>query len=121
MKTSARSIALSGAILSLSAVVLAALGAHAVDMKGLLTIWQNALLIHMFNGAGIIGISALLGMRESVILMWGAWLITIGTVLFSGSIYVHVMTQHVVSGIAPMGGLLMMTGWSLAVLAFLRR
>ena len=121
MNNSARVVALAGAILSFSAVFLAALGSHLIDMKGMLGIWQTASIIHMFHSVAIIALAALLAIRESRALQWGAWLLVWGTVVFCGSIYLHVVTGYKVWGVAPAGGLLMMAGWSLAVVAFLRK
>ena len=121
MKTSARAVAFAGAILSLSAVILAALGSHMIDMKGLQGIWQTASILHLFNAAALIGLAALLANLESRFLQWGAWLIVLGTVVFCGSIYLHVVSGYKMSSVAPTGGLLMMAGWFLAVLALLRK
>ncbi len=121
MKTSARAVALAGAILSLSAVILAALGSHMIDMKGLQGIWQTASILHLFNAAALIGLAALLADLESRFLQWGAWLIVLGTVVFCGSIYLHVVSGYKMPSVAPTGGLLMMAGWFLAVLALLRK
>jgi uncharacterized membrane protein YgdD (TMEM256/DUF423 family) len=121
MNTSARFVALAAALLSLAAVVLAALGSHLIDMKGLQGVWQTASIVHMFNAAALIGLAALLSRMESFSLKWGAWLIVLGTLVFSGSIYLHIITGQQILGITPAGGVLMMTGWCLAVLAFLRK
>jgi len=121
MNTVARVVAFTGAILSLSAVILAAMGSHLIDMKGLQGIWQTASMLHLFNAAALMGLAALLANLESRSLQWGACFIVIGTVVFCGSIYLHVMTGRTISGVAPVGGSLMMAGWLLAVLAFLRK
>ena len=121
MNTSARSVAFGGAILSLSAVILAALGSHLIDMKGLHGIWQTASIIHLFNAAALMGLAALMLNLESRFLPTGAWLVVLGTLVFCGSIYLHVITGSKISGVAPAGGLLMMLGWLLAALAFLRK
>jgi uncharacterized membrane protein YgdD (TMEM256/DUF423 family) len=121
MNTSARFVALAAALLSLAAVVLAALGSHLIDMQGLQAVWQTASIVHMFNAAALIGLAALLSRMESFSLKWGAWLIVLGTLAFSGSIYLHIITGHKILGITPAGGVLMMTGWCLAVLALLRK
>lgn len=121
MKTSARAVALAGAILSLSAVILAALGSHMIDMKGLQGIWQTASILHLFNAAALIGLAALLANLESRFLQWGAWLIVLGTVVFCGSIYLHVVSGYKLPSVAPAGGLLMMAGWFLVALALLRK
>ncbi len=121
MNTSARAVAFAGAILCLTAVILAALGSHLIDMKGLQGIWQTASILHLFNAAALLGLAALLANLESRPLQWGAWSIATGTVVFCGSIYLHVITGLTIPAVAPAGGLLMMAGWSLAALAFLRK
>lgn len=121
MTASACAVALAGAILALSAVILAAMGSHLFDMNGLQGIWQTASNIHLFSSAALLGLAALLVKRESHSLKWGTWLIVLGTVVFCGSIYLHVITGHTVSGVTPSGGLLMMVGWLLVIFAFLRK
>jgi uncharacterized membrane protein YgdD (TMEM256/DUF423 family) len=121
MNASVRNIALVGAVFSFLAVFQAALGSHLINMNGLAGIWQTASQVHMFNAAALIGLAALLAIRDSVVLKWGVWMIVSGTAIFCGSIYVHVIIGQVFSGVAPVGGLLMMAGWVLVVLAFLRK
>ncbi len=120
MNFASRSVAVSATLLALSAVILAALGSHLIDMKGMLPIWEKASLIHLFNSAALIGLTALLVQMNSRYLLWGAWLIIAGTVVFSGSIYLHVFTGYQLPNVAPSGGILMMAGWLLAVVAFLK-
>ena len=121
MNNSARAVAFAGALLALSAVILAAMGSHLFDMNGLQGIWQTASNIHLFNAAALLGLAALLGIRESQPLKWGAWLIVLGTVVFCGSIYLHVISGRTIPAVTPSGGMLMMVGWLLAALAFLRK
>ena len=45
------------------------------------------------------------------------WVVIIGVVLFSGSLYVRALGGPVLSGAAPVGGLLLMLGWGLMLLA----
>ncbi len=121
MNHSVRIVAFTAALLCLSAVTLAALGSHVINMRGLQGIWQTASIIHFFNAAALMGLAALLTQQNSRHLWWGAWLIGLGTVVFCGSIYLHVMTGHTLAGVAPTGGLLMMLGWLLVTLSFLRK
>ena len=97
------------------------MGSHLFDMNGLQKSWQTASNIHLFNAAALVGLAALLARLESQFLKWGAWLIVLGTLVFCGSIYMHVITGHVVPRLTPSGGLLMMAGWALTALAFLRK
>ena len=121
MTAAARHVALAGALLALSAVILAAMGSHLFDLHGLQDLWRTASNIHLFNAAALMGLAALLVNLKSRLLMWGAWLIVLGTVVFCGSIYLHVISGHMLRGVTPSGGLLMMAGWLLTVMAFLRK
>ena len=121
MNDSSRVAGLAAAILSLSAIILAALGSHLIDLNGMQAIWQTALIIHLFNAAALMGLAALLARSESSPLKWGAWLIVIGTIVFCGSIYLHVITGNTIPKVTPSGGLLMMAGWALVILGFLRK
>jgi uncharacterized membrane protein YgdD (TMEM256/DUF423 family) len=121
MSSAARGLALAAALLALSAVILAAMGSHLFEMNGLQGIWQTASNLHLFNAAGLMGLAALLARHDSAPLKWGGWLVVLGTVVFCGSIYLHVITGRTVPAVTPSGGLLMMAGWLLAAFAFLRR
>lgn len=121
MNTTVRNIGLAATILSFLAIFLAAMGAHLINMNGLADVWRTASSVHMFNAAALIGLTALLAYRESAILKWAAWMIVMGTVVFSGSIYLHVLSGYKIPGVTPAGGLIMMAGWVLAVMSFLRK
>lgn len=121
MNTAARSVALSAALLSLVALVLAAMGSHLFNLQGFRELWDTASDIHMFNAAALIGVSALLAHVRSPLLLWGAWLIILGTIVFCGSIYLHVTSGRMVPAVTPSGGLVMMVGWLMVVAAFLRK
>ena len=121
MNTTARMVAFSGALLALLAVILGALGSHFIDKGEHQGLWDIASNIHLFNAAALIGLAALLLQVESAVLKWGARLIILGTVLFSGSIYLHVVSGYTVPGLTPLGGFLMMVGWFRVVLTFVRK
>lgn len=121
MNSTARAVAFAAALLALSAVILAAMGSHLFDMKGMQGLWQIASNIHLFSAAALLGLAALLARLASPVLKWGAWLIVLGTLIFCGSIYLHVITGHVLPWVTPSGGLLMMAGWVLVALAFMRK
>lgn len=112
---------MAGALLALSGLVLAAMGSHLFDMNGMQDLWRTASNIHLFSAAGLLGLSAWLARADSIPLRWGAWLVVFGTVVFSGSIYLHVITGHTLGAVTPAGGMLMMAGWLLAALSFLRK
>jgi uncharacterized membrane protein YgdD (TMEM256/DUF423 family) len=50
------------------------------------------------------------------------WMFVIGTVLFSGSLYVFVLTgMRLLGAITPFGGAMLMTGWLCLAVGFARR
>jgi uncharacterized membrane protein YgdD (TMEM256/DUF423 family) len=116
-----RWLALAAALLGLAAVVLAALGSHAVDMQGqaaLRQIWHTASMMHMFHAAALLALAGLKGDRRWV--GRGAWLLVAGTVIFCGSLYLRVLLPTASAPVAPFGGFLLMLGWLLIALGFLR-
>ncbi len=118
-----RIIALAAALLGLSAVVLAALGSHVVDIDGqpqLQRVWQTASGIHMFHAAALLALASLLARLENRGLYWSAWLLVTGVVIFCGSLYLRVILPMPAAPLAPLGGLLLMAGWSLAAVALVR-
>ena len=121
MNYTARLIAFSASLLAFTAVLMAAMGSHLFDMNGMQASWKIASNIHLFNAAGLLGLAALLTKLQSAQLKWSAWLIVLGTLVFCGSIYVHVITGHVTPKLTPAGGMVMLAGWLLAALAFLRK
>ena len=121
MNGSARTVAFVAALLSLSAVILAAMGSHLIDMKGMESLWQTASVIHLFSAAALVGLAALLAGLDSRLLKWAAWLVIFGTVVFCGSIYFHVISGSKIPVVTPVGGFMMMVGWLLAALSFLRK
>lgn len=121
MNASARHVALAGALLALTGLILAAMGSHLFDMNGMQELWRTASNIHLFSAAGLIALAAWLVSVKPFPLIWGAWLIVIGTVVFSGSIYLHVITGQTLPAVTPAGGMLMMAGWLLTAVGFLRK
>ena len=100
---------------------MAAMGSHLFDMNGRQGVWEIASNVHMFSAAGLLGLAALLARLESRWVIWGAWLIVLGSVVFCGSLYLHVITGKMLPIVTPSGGMLMMTGWLLSALAFVRK
>jgi len=123
VKYSARLFATMAALLGLTGIILAALGSHLVDMKGLLgaaDIWQTASVIHLFQAAGLLGFSAWLNTSDSRPLLWACGMLLAGTVVFCGSLYLKVASAGAFTGVAPLGGAIMMLGWLLAGIALWR-
>jgi uncharacterized membrane protein YgdD (TMEM256/DUF423 family) len=101
---------LSGAILAAAAVGLGAFGAHALKdflaQTGRTEVFQKATEYQFYHALAFLAISKLEA-KKSVF-----FLLLVGTLIFSGSLYALCMTQVKVFGaITPIGGLMMIAGW----------
>jgi uncharacterized membrane protein YgdD (TMEM256/DUF423 family) len=123
-----------GAIWGLLAVAIGAFGAHGLKERfrsigeqfgGLVNerpegIFQTATQYHMYCALAIVavGLLATLG-RGGAALEFAGWSFLVGSIVFSGSLYVLAATGMKSLGmITPIGGLIMLAGWiALAVAA----
>ncbi len=117
----ARVFVILGSINMLIAVALGAFGAHIVRdlISGhYYTIYQTGVDYHMFHSLGIllVGIIALKIPGKQI--NWSGWLLFIGIVIFSGSLYVLSLTGiSIIGAITPIGGVSFLIGWLLLALA----
>ena len=94
-------------------VALGAFGAHA--LKGVLEfhhsrdLWNTAVLYHLVHAP------VLLWLGRASVVAWSPFLcMTLGILLFSGSLYALALTGvSIIGAITPVGGLLLMSGWLL--------
>ena len=57
----------------------------------------------------------------SINVNWAGWLIFLGIVFFSGSLYILALTQiKILGAITPIGGLLFIAGWLMLVIATIK-
>jgi uncharacterized membrane protein YgdD (TMEM256/DUF423 family) len=109
-----------GAISAFLSVGFGAFGAHALEGKisqKYIEIWNTGVLYQMFHSIGIIIVGILLGnVSASSILSWSGWLMLIGIILFSGSLYVLSLSGiKVLGAITPLGGVSFLIAWVLIV------
>ena len=106
-----------GAAFALLAVMLGAFGAHA--LKGSLspqslTIYQTATDYHMWHAIGLIIIGVLYQQNPSSLLRKAGWLMLIGIVIFSGSLYALSLSGiKILGAITPFGGVTLLIAWFL--------
>lgn len=108
-----------GAVLGFLAVALGAFGAHALEdllvKNNYQAVWETGVQYQMFHAVTILVIGVL--MSKNVIgnvksLRVAATAMLIGTILFSGSLYVMAVTKITVLGaITPIGGVAFLIGW----------
>ncbi|MBV9761358.1 MAG: DUF423 domain-containing protein [Acidobacteriaceae bacterium] len=108
-----------GALLMAAAIAAGAFGAHGLKNRldaYSMSVYEKAVFYHFVNALGIL-IVALLA-RVQAITPAGqarvAWLLFIGIVVFSGSLYTLAISGvRILGAITPVGGLAFIAGWIL--------
>lgn len=112
-----RHLILAGALLLLTGVAAGAFGAHGLKRMlspDSLAIWQTAVLYQLIHGLGMLLIAALAPRLGSTALGWAGALMLAGVLVFSGSLYVLVLTGiRWLGAITPIGGTAMIASWAL--------
>ena len=111
-----------GSLNALLAVALGAFGAHGLKNKvsaDMLTVWQTGVQYHMFHALGLILLGILIHLLpQAAQLRISGWLMLSGVVLFSGSLYVMVLSDVRALGmVTPLGGIAFLLGWLLMAFA----
>lgn len=119
-----------GSVFALTAVMAGAFGAHGlrevVSPRGL-EVFHTAVTYQMYHAFALILVAILSGQSMAngpgrKLLSIGAALFATGIVLFSGSLYLLVLTRMNWPGpVTPLGGVCFMVGWALLVTVGLRR
>ncbi len=115
-----------GALFALLAVMAGALGAHGlrgvISERGL-EVFQTAVTYQIYHSLALILISILpiAGLSRRLLGIAAGFFVA-GVLLFSGSLYLLVLTDiRWVGPITPIGGIGFMVGWILVILAGFRR
>ena len=117
---------LAGAFLALVAVMAGAFGAHGlrnlVSERGL-EVFQTAVTYQMYHSIALVLLALLAAQGLSrKLLAWSAGFFLAGILLFSGSLYLLVLTDiRWIGPITPIGGVCFMVGWALLITSGLRR
>ncbi|MCF2943853.1 DUF423 domain-containing protein [Paenibacillus tarimensis] len=121
METLNNKLSFYGAIHAGLAVMLGAFGAHGLEgwlTADRLAIYETGVRYHMYHALGMILAGILLSRGDSRKLRLGGRLMHIGIFLFSGSLYVLVLTGFTKLGmVTPLGGVLFIAGWALIAAA----
>jgi uncharacterized membrane protein YgdD (TMEM256/DUF423 family) len=98
-----------------SALVMGAIGAHALADPHAAALVENASLYQLIHAGVLLWLSGKNGTS------WGVarWLLLVGTVLFCGTIYLKTLAGwERATTLAPIGGTSFMFGWLLLALAY---
>ncbi len=104
-----------GSISAFLSVSIGAFGAHGLKSDlgdDLLTTFETAARYQMYHALAIIFLGLIMNSFQSPLFDWSGWLFVLGTLLFSGSLYLLVLTGIKTFGaITPIGGICLLAGW----------
>lgn len=114
------------ALVAAAAVGLGAYGAHGLAVDDfLLDVWRTAVAYQMWHALGAfacVWLASRKSGRAATLARVSGWLLMMGALAFSGSLYLFVLIGDVpVQGLAPTGGMIMISGWALLAVAAIRR
>lgn len=117
-----KTFVLLGSLSAFLGVALGAFGAHGLKTKvapDMLAVWETAVLYHLVHALGLLLIGILCHLMPDLALLRNAgWALLIGTLFFSGSLYLLVLTGVKPLGmITPIGGVAFLAGWILLAAA----
>ena len=109
-----------GAALAMLGVLLGAFGAHALKNSlptDMVAVYQTGVQYHLIHALGIVLIAVLAitqpGWKR---LLLAGWLMVIGVLLFSGSLYLLALSGvRLFGAITPLGGMCFIAAWGLLV------
>jgi uncharacterized membrane protein YgdD (TMEM256/DUF423 family) len=108
-------------IFGATGVAAGAYGAHALSQQlspYLLNVFQTAVLYQLIHALALLGIVALLSQSiASKALLISASLMVVGTVLFSGSLYLLTLSAWRVGMVTPLGGFMLISAWVTLLIA----
>lgn len=110
-----------GALLGGAAVALGAFGAHGLKTRvpaDLLAVFDTAARYHLIHALAIVAVAWASERFPGAPVTAAGWLFLAGILLFSGSLYLLVLTgARGLGAITPLGGLALIAGWVALALA----
>jgi uncharacterized membrane protein YgdD (TMEM256/DUF423 family) len=114
-----------GGINAALVVMLGAFGVHGLKAKltaEMLAVYQTGVHYHLFHALGLLAVGLVATqIADSIYLKWSGWLMVVGIILFSGSLYVlSVSGLRWLGAVTPFGGFSFIVAWVLFVIAILK-
>ncbi len=124
MTAPARHLAVAGSVLAGLAVAIGAFGAHALRTTlgpEDLAVFETGVRYQMYHGLGTLFAAWRTSHAPDSSARLAGWLFVIGSLVFSGSLYLLVLTgTRWLGAVTPIGGVMFLAGW-LALAAAFRR
>jgi uncharacterized membrane protein YgdD (TMEM256/DUF423 family) len=112
---------ISGCLLGFLAIMGGAFGSHVLKQRlptESLNIFEIATRYQMYHALALIILAISVHIWPSNLLIWAGWCFIVGTVIFSGSLYLLVFSAVKKWGaVTPIGGVILLMGWLLSLLA----
>ena len=111
----ARFSLIAGALLGLTGVIAGAMGAHSLENRlteSLLSAYETATRFQMFHALLLVLLGILARSQQGGLLRYAIVATLLGTLLFSGSIYLLTLTPLKPGLLTPLGGLFLIGGWA---------
>lgn len=119
-----KAFAVLGALSAFISVTAGAFAAHALRQRlppDLLAVFETGARYQMYHALALLLLSVLYGALPGLKLYPVAWFFVIGTLLFSGSLYLLALTgQRALGAITPIGGFCFLAGWAYLAWTILR-
>lgn len=121
MNEMSKTILMTGAAFMVLAVIVGAFGAHALKSRlsvELLQVYKTGVEYHFYHALGLLIIGVVSFYVSSGLINWAALFMTLGIVLFSGSLYVMALSGiRWLGAITPLGGTSFIIAWVLLFIA----
>ena len=110
-----RTFVMIGSALGFVAVAAGAFGAHALRARltpGDLEIFETAARYQMYHALALLGVAWAVSRWPGSAAVTAGWFFLAGTLVFSGSLYLLVLTgQRWLGAVTPIGGVALLAGW----------
>jgi len=114
-----------GSALAALGVALGAFGAHTLKTRiapEMLAVFETGVRYQMYHALGLLALAWAISRWPDRQLTSPAWMLLIGTLIFSGSLEILAVTGvRWLGAITPVGGVLLIAGWTLAAWRLLSR
>jgi uncharacterized membrane protein YgdD (TMEM256/DUF423 family) len=119
-----RTFGVLGGLFGFLAVAFGAFGAHALRARltpADLAIFETGVRYQMYHALALLLVTIFLARGGSGASPLAGWGFTVGIVVFSGSLYLMVLTgERWLGAVTPLGGLAFLLGWAALAWSFLR-